>query len=140
MTRTFPSTLKALYEMLAFIKQQAQLIDFSSSQINKIELACEEALVNVINYSGTKDRYNVQITCTPIEVYGLKIVIKDQGIPYNPLNKAKQVMKGSSVDTYPKGGHGVVLIQRSMDQVDYQRSGNLNVLTMIKYKDPSYAF
>ena len=50
-TRTFSASLEQLHEMLYWIRDAAEKMGFGSSDLYKIELAAEEALVNVIHHS-----------------------------------------------------------------------------------------
>lgn len=135
MIKTFPASLEKLYEMLHFVKQQAEAAGFQNSNISKIELAAEEALVNIISYGYPNSRGNIDISCNMPEKQGLRIVIKDRGIPYNPLTNARKFDAKASTDDRSIGGYGVFFILKIMDEVNYRRENNSNVLVLVKYVD-----
>lgn len=123
--KDFPATLEAVRSIIEDIRQRAILIGFQNT--NWIEVAIEEAVVNVINYSKSS---KLRVTCSAMEnPSGIKIVISDEGIPYNPLQRGSKF----PLDKDSIGGYGIPLILNLMDKVDYKREGNCNILTLIKY-------
>ena len=135
MTRSFPASLEKLYDMLLFVKEQAMAAGFNDTHVSKIELAAEEALVNIISYGYPNSKGDIDISCNLPERKGIRIIIKDQGIPYNPLIDAKKFDPLLSKNGKSVGGYGVHFILKIMDKVDYTRENNSNVLTLVKYAD-----
>lgn len=140
-SKTFSAELKNLHEMLEFVCLQAEASGMGRDMIATIELASEEALVNIIKhgYKGlaTADG-EIQISCQEIQApKALEITIKDQGVAFNPLTGAPPIPEGIPVDQMPIGGYGVFLIRKIMDQVAYKREGGSNVLTLTKEIKPS---
>lgn len=130
----FSPSLHQLYEMLHFIKENAEAAGFSPNEILRIELATEEALVNIINHGYIEESGSIEIFCNFLTNVGLKIIIKDKGISYNPLMANDQhVDVKAPLESRKIGGYGIFFILRIMDEVDYQREGNYNVLTLTKY-------
>lgn len=132
MNKIFAAHLDNLYEMLLFIRSQAESIGFDEIEISKIELACEEALVNIISYGYPTMTGEIQVHCAPHKKKGLKIVITDNGIPFNPLSNAKKFDENTSLEARSIGGYGVFFIMKIMDEVEYKRVDNNNILTMVK--------
>jgi serine/threonine-protein kinase RsbW len=133
MNKTFTAHLDNLYEMLLFIRNQAESMGFDEIEISKIELAAEEALVNIISYGYPVTSGKIEIFCERVNNNGLKIVIKDNGVPFNPLSNSKQFDPQAPVEARAVGGYGVFFIMKIMDEVEYNRVDNSNVLSMIKY-------
>lgn len=98
--------------------------------IARLELACEEALVNIISYAYPEKEGAIVIECTDPEKPGLKISLRDQGIPYDPLDQERAPPTEDRL-----GGYGIPLIIKIMDRVQYQREENDNVLTLVKYRE-----
>ncbi|MCE5316946.1 MAG: ATP-binding protein [Parachlamydia sp.] len=128
MRRIFLASLDELHAMLAFIRECAIAAGFDAQIITRLELACEEALVNIISYAYPSSKGSIHILCKPADPSGLTIEIRDQGIPYDPLTF--QASHGKEL-----GGYGIALIRNLMDQVIYKRDNQDNVLTLIKYLD-----
>lgn len=135
MVKTFPASLKRLYEMLTFVTEQAAALGFSEDDMTKIELAVEEALVNIISYGYPEDTGNIDIACENTDHRGIQIVIKDSGIAYNPVNRLKERAPGVPMDQEGVGGYGILFILKIMDEVNYIRENDHNILTLRKYKN-----
>lgn len=127
--------MESLYDMLAFVREEAQRAGFSPKYISKIELASEEALVNIISYAYDKNvattEASIEIECSYLPSGGLKIQLRDQGKAYNPLENNGTFIPAQTLDD-KVGGYGVFFITKLMDQVLYEREGNTNILTLIK--------
>jgi len=57
------------------------------------------------------------------------LVIEDDAGPFNPLD-APAVDTSLPLEQKPLGGLGILLIRKSVDELEYRRSGNRNVLVM----------
>lgn len=131
MNKQFSASQEYLYEMREFIGKNIAASELSRSDITKIELAVEEALTNILNYSGLgkDDTIDISICLTN----GIKIVIKDQGVPFNPLCHSRKMFDPvTPLEHRELGGFGIFLILHLMDKVEYHRENNYNVLTLFK--------
>ena len=133
--KTYVASLNNLREMLQFIKDNATEAKFSESEILKIELAVEEALVNIINYGYPNVLGEISLQCTINKNEGMRIVIKDESIPYNPLTNPKIFNPKSPLESGDVGGYGIFFILKIMDEVKYDRYNEFNILTLTKYAD-----
>lgn len=104
-----------------------------------LNLALEEAVVNVINYAYTKDGeqhpFTLTANCSNAEAAEgereLVFVLKDNGMPFDPT-KAGVADVTLSAEERQIGGLGIFLVRQLMDDVNYERVGEHNVLTMKK--------
>jgi len=128
----FSAELSQLHAMLVLIQNQAKSVGFDSKTIKKIELASEEAIVNVINHAYGPLKGNIEIVIRAVPKMSLEIEIKDQGFPFNPLKDADQADLDSSLEKREIGGLGIHFIRQCMDEVLYKRVAGSNVLTLIK--------
>lgn len=135
--KKFPAEIDKLYSMLDYVRSYAKQVGFDSGIVNKIELATEEVLVNIINYGYPDSQGTIEIYCSHSENLGIKIVIKDTGIPYNPLKNRKEFNSRLALEERTIGGYGVFFILNLMDEVNYEREQNYNVLTLIKESKPN---
>jgi serine/threonine-protein kinase RsbW len=137
-TKVFPAKLEYLYEMLAFLKDYCNLHEAAESVVGQVILAVEEALVNIISYGYQPENEGfIDLSCGEVDQRGIKIVIKDQGIAFNPLEHTPPVLPPISrlLDNTPDtfGGYGIYILTGLMDEVDYQRLEGENILTLVKY-------
>ena len=122
-----PAKLENLQKMFDYIREASSRQGFAEEQINKIQLACEEALVNVISYAYPSKNGDLEIICNNKES-SLEIVIIDRGIPFDPLSiPAPDILL--PLEQRKIGGLGIFMIRELMDAVAYKRDGNRNVLT-----------
>lgn len=137
--KIFPAELDRLYEMLELIRNYGESCHISPSVLDQIILATEEALVNIINYGYPDEKKGtVEIVCqnsTPKA--GIQITIKDQGIPFNPIENAPLTPPALSATPNKTentlGGYGIYILIGLMDRVEYQRIDGGNILTLVKY-------
>ena len=98
---------------------------------NKIKLAVEEAVTNVIDYAypnGTEGNINITIEADESRV---RFILSDSGAEFDPtgVSKADTTL---TVDERPIGGLGVFLVRNLMDSINYERVDGKNVLRMEK--------
>ncbi len=91
--------------------------------IKRIILACEEAFVNIVSYSGARTVWAAAST----EEDTLRVVFKDDGIRFDPFTEGIRATK--DFEDYD-GGMGIKMILRFAEQADYRYEEGKNVLTM----------
>ena len=129
---TLPAKLENYEQMISFIVNGAEAAGFDKATISKIHLACEEALVNVINYAYPDKQGDIEIGYNfSDDNSGFLIDIIDWGIEFNPLNKSEPDIE-APLDERPIGGLGIFFIRKIMDEVIYKRDRGRNILTLIK--------
>ena len=114
-----------------FVDEACETAGLDMATTMKLNLAIEEAVVNVMNYAypqGTVGDIN-------IEAKGddnlLEFIISDTGTPFDPTAQAG-VDTTLSAEERPIGGLGIHLVRQIMDSVNYERIDNRNVLTLRK--------
>lgn len=134
MKKSFPAQLERLYDMLEFIRDHTKAVGCDSNFVNKVELASEEVLVNIISYGYPARDGVIEIYWDFSQENAIKITIVDSGVPYNPLRDRKTFDSQLALQEKTVGGYGVFFIMNLMDEVNYQREEDLNILTLVKYK------
>ena len=124
--------LENLAPMLAFIEQGAKELGFDVTKLDRMHLAFEEALVNVINYAYPNKYGNIEITYEVKEDKRFVVEIIDWGIPFDPLSLPKPDVE-APLEKRKVGGLGIYLIRTIMDEVSYRRDQDRNILTLTKY-------
>ena len=114
-----------------WIEQQCESLDLPTSEVFQINLALEEAVVNVMDYAypgqeGMPVRLNMQG-----DSHELIFRLEDEGIPFDPTTEAKEPDITLDADVRPIGGLGVFLVKQIMASVTYERRDDKNILTMI---------
>lgn len=98
--------------------------------VYQVNLALEEVLVNVAKYAY-KDGNGMIDIAYEINENKLKVVIKDKGTAFNPLNKEDPDLT-ASIDERQIGGLGIYLLKKMVDELKYQRKDNENILEITK--------
>jgi len=127
----FHAKLNALPDMLKWVRVRLKDADFSSSERKKIELAIEEALVNIIYYAYNERSGSIDLDVN-CQGSWMQFMIVDKGIPFNPLDNIVDIHLDSPIQERKPGGLGIYLINELMDHIEYERLGNTNVLKLIK--------
>ncbi len=129
---SIPSKTELLKMVVELAKHVATINLFSPSESQKIALAIDEAITNVIkhSYSGKMNEDIKMEFFTAPE--GLKIRIVFTGVP--PVLSKVGVNLDKMIKEKKKGGLGVELMRRIMDSVEYKTMGNMNSCEMVKWK------
>ena len=124
--------LKTWMRSASLSVRQARQVGFSDKEIYSIQLAADEASTNIIEhaYAGVEDG-KIEIDCNIFDG-GLKIVMRDQGKPFDPSSVPEPNVK-ADLSERKIGGLGMYLMRKLMDEVSYESSAERgNVLTMVK--------
>ena len=128
----FPAEIDHLPEMLAFIRFAVQQTGISEEKLYKVELASEEALVNIISYAYPEKKQNrLHIDCQTKPGRRFEVTIRDQGLPFNPIDADIDVDIHQPIEERKIGGLGIFMIRKLIDEVSYQRVGEENVFKMV---------
>ncbi len=129
---SIPAKLENLGSLLGFIKSNAEKQGFSGKNINEIQIAAEEAIVNVISYAYPDKNGYIEVTCSDKEGKGLVIEIIDWGVPFNPMSIPEPDID-AAVEDRRIGGLGIYIMRKLIDESNYKRTENQNILTLVKY-------
>lgn len=119
--------MESLHDLLSFIT--AGTAGLSRDITDRIDLAAEEALVNVFSHAYGKFAGSVEVHCLRQDDSSFLLEIRDEGVPFDPLS-LKEPDQHKPLSERRVGGMGVFLIRKMSDQVQYRREGNSNILTL----------
>ncbi len=98
----------------------------------QLNVAVEEIFVNIASYAYGDGSGEANITIEHTEDNStVSITFKDQGIPYNPLEKEDPDVT-LSAEQREIGGLGIYMVKKSMDDVIYRHENGSNILTLVK--------
>jgi len=130
----FSATSATLPDILAWIRSHLNLTPLSQREKKQLELAMEEAIVNVIRHAKSE---NLHLTVRQTPNRQIEFDLSDSGPPFNPL-KAPPSKQGSPLieGQHPReqglGGKGLILMHKCIDALLYRREDDHNILTLIK--------
>ena len=128
---TLPNDIEKVPVLAEFVDEVCEIVGFDMSTTMGINLALEEAVVNVMSYAyqpGTTGHVNIEAIANETR---LKFIISDWGTPFDPTAE-KEVDTTLSAEERPIGGLGIHLVRQIMDSINYERIDGMNVLTLRK--------
>ena len=117
--------------LATFVDEVCEALHFNASLTMQMNLAIEEAVVNVMDYAyppGTRGDINIEAQSNDVR---LKFTIIDSGVPFDPTVKT-DVDTSLSLEERPIGGLGIHLVRQIMDSINYERIEGRNILTLRK--------
>lgn len=127
-SRTFPTTISELPAILAWVRRHLNETNLHGPEKMRLELAMEEAIVNVIRHSGASE-LKLEARHTPKREISFDLI--DFGVEFNPL--AHPVPEANdSLEEHPEGGKGLILMKKCSDALLYHREAEKNILTITK--------
>ena len=101
---------------------------------NKVEVALEELFVNVCRYAyaGQDKPGTVQVSYAyGVNPSTITVELRDTGMPFDPIRHGNDA---NPFDARMMGvnGLGIYMVQKTMDEFTYMRSGNTNVVIIKK--------
>ncbi len=130
---TLDANINSIPQIRDMLEQLMVSSRFNECEILEAQLALEEACTNIVMYaypSGGGTIYiSMEVTCDI-----LKIDIIDHGVPFDTASHVAKLPVGK-IEDRPVGGMGIYLIKNLMDNVSYERRGEMNALHLSKAKD-----
>ncbi len=130
---TIPAQMSYLLQVREFIEHIGKRYKYSEKMVNSFKLVIDEACTNIIRH-GYRDIKNGEIKLKAIiRRLSLTIVIVDQGISYDP-RQANTPDLAKYVDIGKKGGLGILMMRKLMDDIQYvvTEKGNEFRLTKVR--------
>ena len=115
--------LKPLLEEFDVVKQTVMELCTKSSNAKKALLACEEAFVNIVNYSGAN---LIKFSCSAGGGI-LQVTFADDGVRFDPFAARNE----KDFDSFDTGGMGINIIKQTAGKAEWKYESDHNVLTLI---------
>ncbi len=128
-TVALPAKLENLERMVKSVSDCAREQGFDQKKTLEIELAAEEALVNIIHYAYPEKADQVEIICRADDDRFIVELI-DSGIAFDMTSLSDPDVNAKR-DDRKIGGLGVFLIKKMVDEVTYRREKDRNILDLI---------
>lgn len=125
------NSIGELPRLAAFVEEICNVLSLSPETTMNINLALEEAVVNIIMYAyPPQEEHDILLKFTSTEQQ-LIFLLTDKGLSFDPTQRESADIT-SSIDERPIGGLGIFLIRSIMNEVSYQRLDGENRLIMKK--------
>jgi anti-sigma regulatory factor (Ser/Thr protein kinase) len=119
------SSLEYLRPALDYVTLMALQAKISQELLWKVQLGAEEALVNIMRYAYQDKVGIIEIECRNENGNTFSIQISDFGLPFDPTSRPLE-----EVNEIQTSGFGINLMRKVMDEVEYKRDGNKNILML----------
>lgn len=125
--------LQEVERLQPFLEEIQAALKLDDMLVMQLNLAIEEALVNVISYAYPPEveggiRLSVDYHA---DKHRLRFMLSDYGKAFDPTGAAEADVTQDAMDR-PVGGLGIFLVRQLMTCVKYSRRNDCNVLLMIK--------
>ncbi|UCE05462.1 MAG: ATP-binding protein [bacterium] len=128
-----PAQISYLPVLRKFIACIATKYRFSKSEINALTISVDEACTNIIKH-GYRNIQSGSITMN-VRVKDDRLIVEliDQGKSFDP-NQVSDPNITHYVQSGKKGGLGIFIMKKSLDDIQYLTSGQANILRLIKFR------
>lgn len=130
---TLPATLENLAAVQAFVEEELEAADCPMKAMMQVSIAVEEIYVNIAHYAYNPEVGEATVRCAvggdPLQV---TIQFLDSGKPFDPLAKP-DADTTLSAEEREIGGLGILMVKKSMDDVQYRYENGCNILTLKKH-------
>ena len=129
---TLPCDTAQTEQLGEWMEQVCEQAGVDAATSTKLNIAVEEAVVNVISYAYPADSPGEVRIDAAIADHSLVLTVTDSGLPFDPTAVAPADTT-LDADERPIGGLGIHLIRRYTDSISYERRDGQNILTMVKH-------
>ncbi len=129
---------KNLLKVRDFVVRNGKKMGLLPRQVSEVKLAVDEAVSNIIRHAYVGGKGSVQIEITKLESL-VEIKIMDRGIEFD-WGSVLEPDLYRYVETRRKGGLGIWLIKKLIDEVVYERVNDTNILTLKIYLKEAEAY
>jgi serine/threonine-protein kinase RsbW len=120
-----------LAEVRKFVADKAMRFGFDEDQISDIRLAVDEACTNIIKHAYNYDESQNVVIRMKLMNNKLCVSLMDTGNTFDPNKYSKPDLR-KQMKSKKRGGVGVYLIQKLMDDVEYLKMDDHNLIRMYK--------
>lgn len=128
---TLTNQVEDIQVLTAFMTSIGNDIHMDEDTLSHVTLAVEEAVVNVMRYAYPEGETGIILLEAVCNDETLTFTLTDKGKAFD-ATKAEKVDTQQKARQHSEGGLGIHLMRNYMDNIDYERKDDQNVLTMQK--------
>ena len=115
-----------------FVNARLDAMGCSRRARTQIDVALDELFSNICRYAYGDEVGHATVVVSEVpELGAARITLKDSGVPFDPLaHDDPDVSLG--IHERGIGGLGILMVKKSMNDVQYEYRDGLNVLTVVK--------
>lgn len=131
-----PAHIDYLGELRNFVTKAGRKHSFPDTVVNAFKLCIDEAATNIIKHAY-RDLEGMITMRVIIKKNSMTVVLIDQGKYFDPSRVADPDLK-RYVDIGKKGGLGIFIMRKLLDEIEYHHTEEGNELRLTKYRDSSF--
>jgi serine/threonine-protein kinase RsbW len=133
-TLTLTATLESLKPIADYVMAAAKSAGLDKKATYRLRLAVDEIATNAIRHGHAKaGQEGVMTVYHEIKGGVLKIILEDTGVPYDPRQTPPPDDLDLPLEERDIGGLGVYLTMYSVDEFQYEYTGNRNRNTFVMH-------
>lgn len=129
---TLTAAIDSITTVTEFVDRELEELGCPFKAQTQIDIAIDELFSNIARYAYNPEvgmaTVRIEVEENPLSVV---ITFMDNGIPFNPLEKADP-NTNLAADDRDIGGLGIYLVKKSMDGISYEYKNGQNILTIKK--------
>ena len=130
---TLLNQVSELDKIIIKLEEISEIWQIPARIVMEINLALEELFTNVVFYAfDDKDPHTIKVEFSLIDDHNMQLRLEDDGKPFNLLEKNTGETIEQSLEERQIGGLGIHFIKEMMGNIEYQRSGNNNIVLLTK--------
>ena len=127
-----PAHIDYLGELRNFVTKAGHKHGFSTSDVNAFKLSIDEAATNIIKHAYRDWEGMIKMRVI-IKKNSLTVLLIDQGKYFDPTRVQDPDLK-RYVKIGKKGGLGIFIMRKLLDEIDYRHTEEGNELRLTKYR------
>jgi sigma-B regulation protein RsbU (phosphoserine phosphatase) len=127
------SSRENIPKIISYIDKKMSQRGFDREQISELQVAVEEAYVNIVTHGYKNEKGPIWITFDFGSRF-FRVTLEDEGPRFDPTQFIKRDHDGSIQD-HPVGGWGINLIRSLADEMKYDYTNNKNRLILTKNRE-----
>lgn len=128
---TTEATIKNIEKVTEFVNEQLEAVNCPMKAQMQIDIAIDELFGNIANYAYNPEVGTATVCVEVTEEPTVIITFIDNGVPYNPLEKADPDTT-LTADEREIGGLGIFMVKKTMDSISYEYVNGQNILRIKK--------
>ncbi|RAP28503.1 hypothetical protein DID76_04555 [Candidatus Marinamargulisbacteria bacterium SCGC AG-414-C22] len=128
----FTNDVQELVKLQHVVELFCQTYQLNKKIQQSVNLVLEELITNTIFYGyADHSEHTIYVTLHKHEST-VQIIVEDDATPFNPLKDAPETDSSLDIQEKPIGGLGINIVKNMMNDIEYKRTNNKNILTLTK--------
>ena len=115
-----------------FVESVLAKYELPPTFIARVSIVIDELFANIAFYAYPQDYVGEATIQVDFRNEAFYLTLIDSGIPFDPT-APREVDTSSSIDERKRGGLGIFIVKKTMDEMKYEYKDHKNTLNLVKY-------